>query len=139
MFGVLFASPWRATEHTAWILFEDIVLVLMIRQNLRETLGIAERQARLEGVNETIERTVAERTSELRREIAERERVEETLRLLNSAVEQSKESILITDAEIDLPGPRIIFVNPAFTKLTGYSAAEALGKITPHFTGTQHR
>ena len=128
MFGVLFASPWRAMEHTAWIIFEDIVLVLLIRQNLREMLGIAERQAKLEGVNETIERTVAERTVELRSEIAERERVEETLRLLNSAVEQSKESILITDAEIDLPGPKIIFVNPAFTKLTGYTEAEAIGK-----------
>ena len=115
-------------EHTAWIIFEDIVLVLLIRQNLRETLGIAERQAKLEGVNETIERTVAERTSELKSEIAERERVEETLRLLNSAVEQSKESIVITDAEIDLPGPRIVFVNPAFTKLTGYTEAEAIGE-----------
>jgi PAS domain S-box-containing protein len=50
------------------------------------------------------------------------------LRLLGSAVEQSKESIVITDAELDLPGPKIIFVNRAFTQMTGYTAAEAIGK-----------
>jgi len=50
------------------------------------------------------------------------------LQLLNSAVEQAKESILITDAELDLPGPRIVFVNPAFTRMTGYSAEDVIGK-----------
>ena len=61
-------------------------------------------------------------------DITERKRDEEALRLLNSAVLQSKESILITDAELDLPGPKIIFTNPAFTTMTGFSAEEALGK-----------
>jgi two-component system, cell cycle sensor histidine kinase and response regulator CckA len=59
--------------------------------------------------------------------ITERKRAEESLRLLGSAVEQSKESIVITDAELRLPGPRILFVNPAFTKMTGYTAEEAIG------------
>jgi two-component system cell cycle sensor histidine kinase/response regulator CckA len=61
-------------------------------------------------------------------DITERKRTEETLRLLSSAVEQSKESIVITDTELDLPGPKILFVNPAFTKMTGYSAEEVMGK-----------
>jgi two-component system, cell cycle sensor histidine kinase and response regulator CckA len=61
-------------------------------------------------------------------DISGRLRSEQELRLLNSAVLQSKESILITDAELDLPGPRIVFVNPAFTEMTGYTAEEALGK-----------
>jgi PAS domain S-box-containing protein len=61
-------------------------------------------------------------------DITERKRNEESLRLLGSAVEQSKESIVITGAELDLPGPKIIFVNPAFTQMTGYTAAEAIGK-----------
>jgi two-component system cell cycle sensor histidine kinase/response regulator CckA len=64
----------------------------------------------------------------LRESEEKRIRVEETLRLLNSAVLQSKEAILITDAELDLPGPRIVFVNPAFTKMTGYTAQEIIGK-----------
>ena len=128
MFGVLVASWWRWLEHAGWIVFEDIFLTLAIHQNLRDMMGVAERQAKLENVNETIERKVDERTSELRKEIAERKRAEESLSLLSSAVEQSTESIMITDAQLNLPGPRILFVNPAFTKMTGYSAEEAIGK-----------
>jgi PAS domain S-box-containing protein len=45
---VLVASPWRAVEHAGWIVFEDIFLVLAIRQNLREMLDVAQRQAQLE-------------------------------------------------------------------------------------------
>jgi len=66
--------------------------------------------------------------SKVARDITERVKSEQSLRLLQSAMEQSKESILITDAELDLPGPRIIFTNPAFTKMTGYTAEEAIGK-----------
>jgi len=62
------------------------------------------------------------------RDITDRKRAEESLWLLKSAVEQSKESVMITDAELDSPGPRIIFVNPAFTQMTGYTAAEVMGK-----------
>ncbi len=59
------------------------------------------------------------------RNITERK---QSLRLLGTAVEQSTESIVITGAELDLPGPQIHFVNPAFTKMTGYTAVEVLGK-----------
>jgi PAS domain S-box-containing protein len=52
----------------------------------------------------------------------------EFLQLLSSAVEQTKESILITDAELNQPGPRIVFVNPAFIRMTGYQRDEVLGK-----------
>ena len=62
------------------------------------------------------------------RDITEWKRAEESLRLLESAVEQSNESIVITDAGLESPGPEIIFVNPAFTQMTGYTAAEVIGK-----------
>ena len=71
------------------------------------------------------------------RDITERKRAEESLRLLSSAVEQSKESILITDAELDLPGPKIIFVNPAFTQMTGYTAEEVIGKTPRILQGSR--
>jgi PAS domain S-box-containing protein len=63
-----------------------------------------------------------------RQEAEERKQVEEHLSLLESAVRQSNDSILITTAQLDLPGPQIVFVNPAFTRMTQYTAAEALGK-----------
>jgi len=49
-------------------------------------------------------------------------------RLFAACAHQARESIVITDAEIDLPGPRIVFVNAAFTKMTGYTAEDVLGK-----------
>jgi len=52
----------------------------------------------------------------------------QSLRLLGSAVEQSNESIAISDPRLDWPGARYLFVNPAFTRMTGYTAAEALGQ-----------
>jgi PAS domain S-box-containing protein len=54
------------------------------------------------------------------------------LRLLQAAVEASGEAILITSAELDEPGPRIAYVNPAFTRMTGYEAHEVLGR-SPRF------
>ena len=53
---------------------------------------------------------------------------QQRLKLLSSAVEQAKESVLITDAMLEQPGPSITFVNTAFTKMTGYTAEEVMGK-----------
>jgi PAS domain-containing protein len=64
---------------------------------------------------------------QLRYEIGERHRAAESLRLLQAAIQQSGESILITTANVDLPGPEIVFVNPAFTNITGYSAKDVIG------------
>ncbi|OKH23135.1 ATP-binding protein [Chroogloeocystis siderophila] len=53
---------------------------------------------------------------------------EETIRLLLSAVQQSRDSILITTEKLDPPGPEIVYVNPAFSQMTGYAIEEVLGK-----------
>lgn len=53
---------------------------------------------------------------------------DQQLRLIQTAVDQINDAVCITTAELDPPGPQIVYVNPAFTRMTGYSAAEVLGK-----------
>jgi PAS domain S-box-containing protein len=36
--------------------------------------------------------------------------------------------VLVTDADFDLPGPGIVFVNAAFEAMSGYAAAEVIGR-----------
>jgi PAS domain S-box-containing protein len=62
-------------------------------------------------------------------DITERKQAEERLRLLESVAVNAKDAIVITEAEpICEPGPRIIYVNDAFTRMTGYSSEEVVGK-----------
>lgn len=50
------------------------------------------------------------------------------IRLYAQALQSVKESVLITDADLEQPGPRIVFVNPSFTEMTGYAPEDVLGK-----------
>ncbi len=56
-------------------------------------------------------------------ELTERMSTEETLHLHASVIENSDQGILITDAN-----EHIVSVNSAFTRITGYTAAEAIGQ-----------
>jgi|GEM_PF-1916463 len=56
------------------------------------------------------------------RDLTNQRRIEDDLRKLSRAIEQSKSVVLITDTEA-----RIEYVNPAFTKLTGYTFEEVQG------------
>ena len=53
-----------------------------------------------------------------------------TMALLSAAVNCAIDSVLITTADVEVPV--IVYVNPAFTKMTGYTAAEVIGR-TPRF------
>lgn len=56
-------------------------------------------------------------------------RANEQLRLLQSSVERLNDIVVITDAEpISDHGPRIVYVNQAFERLTGYAREDVLGK-----------
>lgn len=56
-------------------------------------------------------------------DITEHKRDEEAKARLSTAVEQAAEAILVTDID-----GTIIYVNPAFEKITGYSQAEVIGQ-----------
>lgn len=58
-----------------------------------------------------------------------RKKAEERLRLLESTVVNANDAIVIFEAKPgDLSGRRILYVNKAFTEMTGYSSEEAIDK-----------
>lgn len=64
------------------------------------------------------------RAAELALEAANAQR-----RLLEQCIAKIDDVVLISEAEpIDAPGPRIVFVNDAFERVTGYTRQEVLGK-----------
>jgi PAS domain S-box-containing protein len=51
------------------------------------------------------------------------------LKLYEKIIVNSNDAILITEAEpFELPGPRIVYANEAFYKMTGYTEEEIIGK-----------
>ena len=50
----------------------------------------------------------------VRRTVHKRGQIKERLRVLESAVQNANDLVLITGAEIDEPGPEIVYVNRAF-------------------------
>ena len=45
-----------------------------------------------------------------------------------AVLEAASESILVTDADMERPGPIIVYANPAFERMTGWTAREVVGK-----------
>ncbi|MGF7161507.1 PAS domain S-box-containing protein [Rhodoligotrophos appendicifer] len=43
-------------------------------------------------------------------------------------LEAASESILVTTADLEPPGPAIVYVNPNFERITGWTASEVVGK-----------
>ncbi|WP_337042397.1 PAS domain S-box protein [Emticicia sp. 17c] len=55
------------------------------------------------------------------------------LRLLESVITNATDAVLITEAwPIEEPGPKIVYVNDAFTHMTGYTREEVIGR-NPRF------
>lgn len=63
----------------------------------------------------------------------ERRKSELTLRKLSSALDQAADAVMITDRQ-----GVIEYVNPAFSQITGYSRAEALGQKPSLLRSTMH-
>ena len=62
-------------------------------------------------------------------DVTKQKEEEQRLRLLETVITQTKDAVMITDINtIDNIIPNIIFVNSAFTDMTGYSAEEVIGK-----------
>ncbi len=57
--------------------------------------------------------------------------------LLETVIQSANDAILITKADVSNPGPEIIYVNDAFTKVSGYTAEEAIGQSPRFLQGEQ--
>ena len=93
--------------------------------------------------NSVIERITGERTAALQfanlrlsEDIAARMRNEQSLRLRERIIEVSANAIILCSA--DAPGYLIEYVNPAFERITGYSASEVIGQRLEDLQGPEH-
>ena len=69
-------------------------------------------------------------------DITKQKEEEQRLKLLETVITQSKDSIIITEPDSGNAGiPKIIYTNPAFTIMSGYETEEILGKTPDIFKG----
>ena len=63
------------------------------------------------------------------RDVTDQSRIQERLQLLESVAVHANDAILITEAEpITHPGPKILYANEAFLRMTGYELDEIIGQ-----------
>jgi signal transduction histidine kinase/DNA-binding NarL/FixJ family response regulator len=55
VFGIAATSPWRWVEHSAWVLFEDLFLIVVIRQSNDEMREMARQAAELQDATDRAE------------------------------------------------------------------------------------
>jgi PAS domain S-box-containing protein len=91
-----------------------------------ETISRLEKRLRREkSARNQAEKLLEEKSLEL---YALNQRLHEEARLLEATVINAKDGIIITDANLDNNGPKIIFSNTSFAKMTGYEKEELIGK-----------
>ena len=71
-------------------------------------------------------------------DVTKQKEEEQRLKLLETVITQTKDAVIITDTDISENSiPNIIFVNQAFTKMTGYKPKEVIGKSPIMFAGVK--
>jgi PAS domain S-box-containing protein len=69
-------------------------------------------------------------------DVTKQKEEEQRLKLLETVITQTKDAVIITESEkTDKTIPKIVFVNPAFTEMTGYKSGEVIGKTPIVFMG----
>ena len=116
-----------------WALFQQVVRGEVPAYRVEKRYIRKDGSVAWVNVNMTIIRDAAgvpQRTLATIEDITERRVAEEQRARLAMAVEQSAEAIVITDTD-----GTIVYVNPAFEKISGYSATEAIGR-NPRILGS---
>ena len=128
----------RATRHLTTTavglgcLFEIIFLAIAGTMVSRE-LGVSARaRAQIKALASNLERHVAERTAELRSEVAARIASEAKLRNQAALLELADDAILVRDLD-----NRVVFFNRAALDMYGLSAEEVSGKVSHEILQTE--
>jgi len=109
VYGIINPEWWRFLEHAFWVVFENVFLLLAIRDSRNDARSVAKRQIELEIVNATVEAQVDERTSEL---AASREQYRSLL-----------ETTLAIPWEMEPASLRFTYVGPQAEAILGHSPA----------------
>jgi PAS domain S-box-containing protein len=120
VYGVLVASNWRWLEHAAWVIFEDIFLVVSCVRSVAEM------------------RERAHRTAALEQEVRTRQKAETDARNSRARNDAILDVALDCVILMDESG-RIAQFNPAAERTFGYTAAEAVGADLAELIVAEHR
>jgi PAS domain S-box-containing protein len=69
-------------------------------------------------------------------DITEQKHQQDRMRMLSSAITSASDAIIITDNDLN-PTPTVLYANPAFTRLTGYTNEELIGRRTSETFGAR--
>ncbi|QEH36380.1 Signal transduction histidine-protein kinase BarA [Aquisphaera giovannonii] len=145
IFGDPGAASWRWAEHTAWILFEDVVLIFGCVQSRRELAEVSFRQAESEAIRARVGRLVEVRTAELERtnaalqaEVAERRRAEGEALERHRFVEGLAEAIPSILYLYDLRARRNVWTNGQVTQVLGYTPEQVRSMSGGELDGLVH-
>jgi two-component system sensor histidine kinase/response regulator len=109
VYGVMVASQWRWLEHAAWVVFEDMFLVVSCVRSLAEM------------------RETANRTATLEHEVRTRQQAENEARNATARNDAILDVALDCVVVVDSSG-HVVQFNPAAEVTFGYSSAEAVGR-----------
>jgi diguanylate cyclase (GGDEF)-like protein/PAS domain S-box-containing protein len=130
---------WNSFQKTVRLRLEEQFGLAFERE---QVLEVEELDARLSGRIELRGYPFGAGLAVHLRDVTARHKAQEQLRLLESSIARLNDLVIITEAgPFSAPGPRIVFVNEAFERRTGYSPDEVLGR-TPRLLqgpGTQRR
>jgi PAS domain S-box-containing protein len=115
-------------------LLKDQINSSVLERTIRYAIERTHAREALKRAHDELEQRVQERThelllanQELQNEIAERKRVEAQMMVLAKALESADTGIFITDQQ-----GKILWSNPAFSRMTGYALEQVLNK-NPRF------
>ncbi len=110
MFGILLFEIVKQLLHPKISIWISHLLTIFFVTSMAFLVGVL------------VLRREARSRSDLLREVEQRRATEQRLRLQTTALEAAANAIVITDVE-----GKIVWINPAFSRLTGFSSEEVLG------------